>query len=106
MKKASFAVVYRIVVTASIIFTLSGAFASDAAQAIAASGARQPVWSIPQPAKPTQPSSEMPMMPMPLAAPMFVEPAELSSTMTIVNAAAGGATANVLVLDSHGVQIV
>lgn len=46
------------------------------------------------------------MMPMPAVAPLFVENAEVSSTATVVNAAAMTPTADIALLDQHGTQII
>jgi hypothetical protein len=46
------------------------------------------------------------MMPMPAVAPLFVENAEVSSTATVVNAAAMTTTADFALLDQHGTQII
>ncbi len=45
-------------------------------------------------------------MPMPLVAPLFVETAEVSSTASIVNAAAAETYVDVVLLDEHGMQII
>jgi hypothetical protein len=46
------------------------------------------------------------MMPMPAVAPLFVENTEVSSTATVVNAAAMTTTADIALLDQHGTQII
>ncbi len=72
---------------------------------VLAGGSQQP--NTPTGAKATQAASspQQEMMPMPLVAPLFVENGALSSTITIVNAAAAATTADIMLLDQHGIQI-
>ncbi len=50
-------------------------------------------------------SSQEEMMAMPLVAPLFVENEQVSSFITVLNAPAAGVTADVILLDQHGIQI-
>lgn len=55
---------------------------------------------------PPPPATAQPeMMPMPLVAPLFVENGEFSSLVTIVNGAAATATADVVLFDQQGAQV-
>ncbi len=70
-----------------------------------ASASQQPNTPTGSKTTPAAGSSQEEMMPMPLVAPLFVQNGALSSTVTIVNAAAAATTADVILLDRHGVQV-
>ncbi len=54
----------------------------------------------------SSPSQHKTMTTMPLIAPLFVENGELSSSITVVNAAAAASSAQVILLDQQGTQVI
>jgi hypothetical protein len=85
----------RILICLGITFAVMTVPTCSSQQLPQGSGAEQRTKSAPTNA----------MMSMPLVAPLFVENGRLSSTMTVVNAVTAATTADVMILDQHGVQI-